>query len=324
MAVGRDQFTKGIVRDMYAYSLESYPQVAPVYTEIFDGFESTGAFEQSTNAIGVGQLDVKPEGEPISYQNAMEGFTVQGKNETFAAGIEFTLEQVMDMSPQKIANMVTEFASKYTEKYIMSKEDYYANFFNYGGYTAGHAIFNGSVPGNADASGDLCYDGEPFFNLSDNLRPSHPSGTDTYYNALALSLTETNLQTAYDLMTITNAVDARGDKISIQPDTLLVHPSLRWTASKLMTNVLQVGSAQNDKNTVANLFNLKEWRYFDTSTFWAIGKAKSGIKAYNRMPLTFDFFRDEDTKGYKANVVARWGGEVNDFRYWVGSNAPTS
>ena len=42
------------------------------------------------------------------------------------------------------------------------------------------------------------------------------------------------------------------------------------------------------------------------------------------MPLTFDFFRDEDTKGYKANVIARWGGEVNDYRFWVGSNAPTS
>jgi len=92
MAVGRDQFTKGIVRDMYAYSIEKYPQVPPVYTELFEGFDSTGAFEQSTNAIGVGQLDVKPEGEPITYQNAMEGFTVMGKNTTFAAGIEFTLE----------------------------------------------------------------------------------------------------------------------------------------------------------------------------------------------------------------------------------------
>ena len=324
MAVGRDQFTKGIVRDMYAYSIEKYPQVPPVYTELFDGFNSDGAFEQSTNAIGVGQLDAKPEGEPISYQNAMEGFTVQGKNETFAAGIEFTMEQVMDMSPQKIANMVTAFASGYTEKYIHSKEDYYSNIFNYGGYTSGNAIFNGSVPGNTDASGDLCYDGEPFFNLSDNKRPVHPSGTDTYYNAVVLDLTEANLQTAYNLMTVTNAVDARGDKISLKPDTLLVHPSLRWQADKLMTNQLQVGSAQNDKNTVQSMFRVLEWRFLDTSTFWAIGKAKNGIKAYNRMPLTFDFFRDEDTKGYKANVVARWGVEVNDWRYWVGSNAPTS
>ena len=324
MAVGRDQFTKGIVRDMYAYSIEKYPQVPPVYTELFEGFDSTGAFEQSTNAIGVGQLDVKPEGEPITYQNAMEGFTVMGKNTTFAAGIEFTLEQVMDMSPQKIANVVTAFASQYTDKYIISKEQFYSNFFNYGGYTAGHAIFNGSVPGNTDPSGDLCYDGEPFFNLSDNLRPNHPSGTDTYYNALALSLTEANLQTAYNLMTITNAVDARGDKISIQPDVLIYHPSLRWIAKKLMENELQVGSAQNDRNTVQNLLRPVEWRYVDTAAFWAIGKAKSGIKAYNRMPLTFDFFRDEDTKGYKANVIARWGGEVNDYRFWVGSNAPTS
>ena len=324
MAVGRDQFTKGLVRDMYAYSLESYPQVAPVYTELFEGFDSQGAFEQSTSAIGVGQLDVKPEGEPITYQNAMEGFTVQGRNDTFASGIEFTMEQVQDMSPTKISNMVTAFASKYTEKYIISKENYYSDFFNKGGFTAGHDIFNGSVPGNTDASGDLVYDGEPFLNLSDNLRPAHPSGTDTYYNAIAKTLTETSIQEAYELMTLTNAVDARGDKMSIQPDVLLIHPSLKWQADKLMGSPLQVGSAQNDPNTVQSLLRVIPWRYLDTATFWAIGKAKSGIKAYNRMPLTFDFFRDEDTKGFKANVVARWGGEVNDFRYWVGSNAPTS
>ena len=324
MAVGRDQFTEGIKKTMYAYSLESYPQVPPVYTELFDGFNSTGAFEQSTNAIGVGRLDEKPEGEAIKYQNAMEGWTVQGKNTTFAAGIEFTLEQVMDMTPDKIRNVVTDFASQFTQKYFITKEAFYAKYFNYGGYTAGNAIFNGSVPGSADASGDLCYDGKPFFNLSNNLRPLTPGGTAAYYNALALGISESNLQTAYNLMTVTNAVDSRGDAVMIQPDVILYHPSLRWTVMKLLNTEAQVGSAQNDLNTVKGLLRPVEWRYLSTSTFWAIGRAKSGIKAYNRMPLTFDFYRDEDTKGYKANVIARWGGEVNDWKFWVASNAPTS
>ena len=82
MAVGRNQFTEGMKKDMYAYSLERFPQVPPVYADLFEVVDSTSAYESSTNAIGVGRLDKKPEHEKIIYQNAMEGFTVVGKNET--------------------------------------------------------------------------------------------------------------------------------------------------------------------------------------------------------------------------------------------------
>lgn len=320
----RTDFTEGVKKDMYGYSLESYPTKPPVYETLFEQATSDSAYELHTNAIGMAQLTEKPEGNPIKFQTTTEGFTVAAKNHTYSAGLELTMEQVQDMNPAKIANMITAMAGTWTEKYFQTKETFYAKTFNYGGYTSGDAHFNASVAGYTDNSGNLVYDGKPFFNLSGNDRPLFPGATGSKYNAIALGLNEANIQALYDLITITNAVDSRGDKVNIDVDTLLVSPALKWTAMKLLETQKQVGSANNDINTVLNLLNLVEWRYLDTSTFWAIGKAKKGIKAYDRMPLTFDFWEDPITKGYKASAIARFGHEVNDFRYWGASNAPTS
>jgi len=320
----RTDFTEGVKKDMYNYSLESYPVKAPVYEQLYELSTSDSAYELSTNAIGMAKLTAKAEGTPIDFQSTTEGFTVAAKNHTYAAGLELSMEQVADMNPKKIADMVTGMAGTWTEKYIQTKEEFYAKTFNYGGYTSGDAHFNASVAGYTDNSANLVYDGKPFFNLTGNTRPLFPGGSGSKYNAIALGLDEANVQALYDLITVTNAVDSRGDKIVINPDTLLIHPSLRWTAMELLKSQQQVDSANNNINTILNLLNLVEWRYLDTSTMWCIGQAKKGIKAYERMPLTFDFFEDPITKGFKATVISRFGFEVNDFRYWGASNAPTS
>lgn len=320
----RTDFTDGVKKDMYSYSIESYPTEEPVYKSLFEEVQSDSAFELSTNAVGLGKLKKKAEGTPIKFGTTAEGFTVAAKMDTFADGIEFTMEEVEDMNPAKIANIVTTMAGTWTVKSLQTKEEFYADIFNKGGLTAGDEIFNASVANYTDNSGDLVYDGSPFFNLTGNKRPLFPGAAETHYNAIAAGLDEANIQALYDLLTITNAVDSRGDKIVVDADTLLISPSLRWTALKLLETQKQVGTANNDINTVLNLLTTVEWRYLNTPTFWAIGKAKKGIKAYNRKPLTFDFWEDPVTKGFKASVVERFGVEVNDFRYWAASNAPTS
>lgn len=322
----RYEFVEGMKRDMYDYILENqkYEDEKLVYPQLFEEKEAEGAYNKRTTVVGAGNLKETGESEEITYSKVGEGWTVHSKWLKFTDGLMFSKENVDDMTESKIYNLVTDMAATWLTGYNQTKEDLTANVFNYGGYTAGHSIFNGSAAGETDPSGNLCYDGKPFFNLSGNLRALVPNGTAAYYNAVALPLTETNVQTAYDLMTITNAVNSRGQKVIIKPDVLLYHPSQRWTVKKLLETELQVGSAQNDINTIKNMLKPVEWRFLDTSTFWALGYAKRGIRFYNRQPLTFDFYQDPKTKGYRADVVARFGIEVNDFRYWVGSNAPTS
>lgn len=295
-----------------------------VYPRLFEEDNATGAYELSTAGIGTDLLKEKPEGEKIKYSKVGEGFTVQSTWKTYSDGLEFSMENVDDMNERKISNLVSDKAKTWVQSYNQGKDQYAANVFNYGGHTAGNAIFNGSAAGLTDNSGDFCYDGKPFFNLEGNERPLLPNATGTHFNGYGLPLTEANLQTAYDKITRDNAVNSRGQKIIIQPTVLWYDSSLHWTVMKLLETQKEVGTANNTRNTVYKLISPVEWRFLDTEGMWGLGVAKKGIKFWNRKNLTFDFFRDKETGGYNATVMARYGIEVKNFRYWIGSNAPTS
>ena len=323
----RNSFTEGLKADMYAYGFEAYDSIPTVYDKIFEVEGSDKAYTQSTTVIDAGALVEKPENEQITFENAMEGYTVYGKNRTFAKGIQFSFEAVEDMEPGKIANLVKNYAQTWAKSAQINKEEFAAKFFLYGGYTAGHDVFNNTITGViTDPTGDLCYDGKPFFNLSGNLRPLYPGATATHYNSIATALSDSALKTAYTLMTSTNNVDSRGRRISLQPDTLVVPSALKFTALNILGATNVVNSANNDLNTAQNLVsNLLEWQYLNSDTdCWFLLKAKFGLKFHNRMPLTFDFYQDEDTKAYKATAMARWGAHVYDWRGVVASQVATS
>lgn len=326
MPAVRSQFTEGLRKDMYAYAFEAYDSLDLVHEKLFDVIGSSSAYEQSTNVIGAGSLEEKPEGEKILFENAMEGYTIYGKNRTYAKGIEFYMELVEDMEPAKIANIVTEYARGWGEMYGIKKEELAANFFNYGGFTAGHDTFNAKITGvtPSDAPTALCYDGKPLFNLSGNERPLYPGQTAAYYNGLALPLTADNIKTLYLRMTSTNNVNSRGKKIALKPDIILVPSALTFTADVILKSTNVVNSANNDVNPVQNIVTKQEWQYLSDTDAWFLMTTKKGLKFHNRKPLTFDFWQDSETGSYFASALARFGAHVKDWRFQAGSNFSTS
>lgn len=323
--VGRDSFTEGIKADMYAYGFNKYDSLPTVHDKVFEVVGSDKAYEQSTLVLDAGSLVEKKPKAKIDFENAMEGFTIRGKNRTFGKGIEFEMELVEDMPKEKIANIVTAYAMQWAERLVQKKEEFAASFFNYGGYTAGHEIFNATITGVVtDPSGNLCYDGKPLFNLSNNLRPLYPGDTAAYYNGIASALSAATLETLFLRMVSTNNVDSRGKKIALRPDTLLVPSALTFTADNILKATNITASPNNDINPMQNIVQKLEWQYLTSTTAWFIGKLGKGLKFHNRKPLTFDFYRDEETGSYKALCMARFGAHVYDWRYWHGSNAATS
>ncbi len=313
----RNSFTEAVRRDMYKVGFEVRDALPAVHEDIFEVTGSTGAYEQTTEILGAGNLNEKPETEKIVFENAMEGFTVYGKNRTYAKGIEFSMETVEDISPDKVANIVTDYAKRWGERYIQKKEKFAADFFINGGLTAGHDTFSAKITGvtPTDANTALTYDGYPFFNLSNNLRPLYPGGTGTYYNGLANALSQANLQTSYLRAVSTNNIDSRGEKIALKPDVLIVPSALTFTADVILQTTNVIGSGNNDVNPMNNILRKIEWQYLTDTDAWFIGLAKKGLKFHNRKGLTFDFWQDRETSGYKASVIARWGAHVYDWRY---------
>jgi len=323
MAIERSGFPQLVTKTAYKYFFENYDRLEPVYPKIFEVENSTGAYEQTTTAIKAGQINEKKEGSEVQLGNAMEGFTVIGKNRTFEGAYEFTLEIVEDASPEKIMNIVQAVASGWAEGVVASKETYAAKFFNYGGYTAGHDIFNNSITNVVtDPTGDLCYDGLPFFNLTGNRRYSKGGGS--YYNGLALALSSANLQTAYSLMTATNNRNERDEIVSLKPDTLLIPPALRFSAKNILEAERIVGSANNDINSTQNLVAPIEWQYLTDTDAWFLGKAKGGLVWQERKQPIIETVQDFKTGNYQVKITARWGARMENWRYWVGSQFATS
>ena len=319
--VGRNNFTIGMLKTMYDYFFEVYDQKDTVYDKIFKEEPSDAAFEQSTTVVGMGKLLLKPENEPIIFRQPQEGYTTYGINNTFADGIEISMEAVDDH--QRIDNLVRAAAQTWAEAVRWTKEKFYADTFNLGGKTAGDATFRNVIAGVLEQNADgLQYDGKPLINLSNNLRSSKGGGT--YYNGLALPLTQPNLITAVQLMQATNNRNERDEIVSIVPDTLVVPPALQYTARVILNSTLLPGTVNNDINALAGMMKLVVWDYLSGSTSWFVMKAGSGIVAQNRKEPVIDFYEDQDTKSYKANIVTRFGRRVDNWRYLVGSNAATS
>ena len=116
----------------------------------------------------------------------------------------------------------------------------------------------------------------------------------------------------------------RNQRVSIIPDTLLIPPSLRFTARTVLQSERMPGTVNNDINPVQNLVQPIEWQYLTNQNAWFLGVKGKGLKWHDRMSMTFDFYRDIDSMSYKATVIARWGAKVTNWRYWVGNNFLTA
>lgn len=320
----RSEFTELMQKDMYGWFFETYDTYAPVYPQIFQVEQSNSGFEKTTTGIGLGKLSERKEGNEIVASNLLEGWTIYAKNRTFSDSYYMTMEFVQDTPPEKVANILKAYAQTWAEGVVSTKEDFAAKFFIYGGYTAGNDVFNGSITGVVDdPSGDLCYDGKPFFNLSGNAR-SAKNGS-TYYNSLgASSLSVANIQTAYNLMTNTNNRNDKGEIIRIVPDTLLIPSALRFTAKSVLENEWTGGSANLDINPAQNIVKPLEWQYLTDTDGWFLGAARKGLKFYERLSPVIDFYQDETDKKYYATIDTRFGACVDNWRYWVAANISTS
>jgi hypothetical protein len=321
----RSEFTELMTRDMYGWFMESYDQLSPVYPSIFNVETLVGAYDSDTAGIGLGQLSERPEGNDIVASNPLEGYTVITKARTFSDSFFLTMEFVEDSTPEKMSGVMQGFASTWATGVVNSKETFAAKLFNYGGFTSGrHDTFDNTITGViTDSSGDLIYTGKPFFALTGNNHTAKDGST--YFNSLgALSLTGTNLQTAYNRMTNTNNYDERGEKIALRPDTLLIPPALRFTAKTILGSELLPGGANNDINTSQNLVEAIEWQYLTDTNGWFVGTRGNGIKFVERKAPVIDFFQDDISKKYYATIDARFGASVQDWRYWVAAGISTS
>ena len=317
----RANFVKGMVDENYPYAIEKYDEKPVVFSEIFDEEKTEGAYEQYTTVVSTGTAPKVGEGETMPRRQITEGYTVYCASKKFGEELALTNEAIEDN--RKIKKFMQKWSEGLGETYRRTQEDDHADIFNYGGFTAGDTTFLNDISGGVltTSYGKVCYDSVCFFNDSTNTRSSK-SGATYYNGVVTLQLNTTNIETLFNLMTVTNAYDEAGKKVQIIPDTLLVaYGSPNWfLARRIIESPASVDAVHAG---IANLWQSQlkviGWSSLTNASAWFIGCSKMGLKSNNRMPLKTYSYEDQRTRSQIVGWEFRFGKAVSNWRYWVGA-----
>ena len=306
-----------LTKDMYKAQFDFSKEAKPVRAEIFTIEKKTvGEGDKFTQLLGTNGVTRRTtENQTIDYNAVEEGHTSRGKLHVHHDGIVFSFETAK--FSVKFQNIVKSFAKTWSEDLEDKKEQMAADVFNKGGNLTGYYVFDGSYIGETAAYANLPYDGVPLFNLTGNSRTTKGGGT--YYNSVAgLSLDATNYETILELVADTNAVTELDRPARFSPDTILTksvsdyNAALRILVSSGLSGVDLNDVNPHNQNTQYALFNMRPilWRQYlnDTSNPFYVGKRQDPTWVFmeDKTP-EFNFFRDMDNGGYKANMLACFG-----------------
>lgn len=249
----------------------------------------------------------------------MESYTVVCKNRSFARKVPFSYESVQDA--KKTGNFINTTVGTWSKGLVTTKDKFYAKFFNYGAYSAGHDVFDNNITSVvSDSSNKLIYDSKAFFATD---HPDKVGNTYSNFNS-SYTLSYDNLKTVYNTFVNTNNRDERGDVIDLSPDTLLIPTALRFTAQEILQTTQLPDSFDNTINVLANIVQPLTWSRLTDTDGWFLGMRKMGLLATEREGVSLDFWQDEETKDYYASIFTRFGGCVTNWRYWIANAISTS
>lgn len=179
-----------------------------------------------------------------------------------------------------------------------------------------------SVFNNAFSSSYLQSDGDPLCSTS---HPTSPTDNTSKSNSGTSALTKANLETARQNMLA--FTDARGEKLNVMPDTILVPVALHETAWEIVNSVLDPTNANNTRNMQSSLgYSIIVDEYLTDANNWFLidsRMARMHLWWWDRVSTEF---ASDPTADY--NLQARYRGYMRysygpDSWYWIYGNNVT-
>lgn len=313
-----------VVFQKYDAVEKMYPMLGEVET-IDLGFKG----EKGTVVTNLGQPIEVRDGEEIPADSMERAFTWYLKGRGQGRRIDISLDDLAanDATSSVIAKL-RQAAADWGEGFATYKEEKIAGMFQKGTLSAGSATyFDGSYEGQDDPYPTKIYDGKPWFAATGNGHPLSANSATPFNLTAVLTLTQTNLQTVMTAMQDTNAIDDRGRKVMIRPNTLLVPPSLEFTAKTIIQSNQVAGTAQNDANVIRGALDVMVWRYLSdsaSSAAWWVGMRGKGLKIKDsgRPVITTEI--DQKRRVISFIAYGKFGAAVTDWRSWYAANKATS
>jgi phage major head subunit gpT-like protein len=256
------------------------------YSQVFDIYKSTKAWEEDLGVTGLGLLARRGEGSSIQYDTMHQGFLTRYTHAEFAGGFKITKIAMEDDQ----YGVVGERGAKRLAKSEKQTRE-----------TVAWLILNRAFDSN--------YVGGDAKELLATDHPNAGGAGGTYANELATAadISEASLEQA--CIDIGKFVDDRGLKEAVKPVKIIVPIDLDFEVNKIMKTEYEVGTANNTVNIVRSRFPggvmVSHW-LTDTDAWFIKTDADNGLKFFERRAPSFESDNDWDTDNVKYKVSTRY------------------
>lgn len=279
---------------------ETYDQYSTEFDKVFDQTTSQKAYEEELSVSMFGLAKVKPQGSPIEYDSAQQGFLTRYTHIVYALGFSVTREMMEDNQYELAIKNAKALAWSLRE----TKEQVHANLLNKAFVGSGNPTYG---------------DGKTMI-ASDH--PNIAGGTQSNTLATASDLSEASLEQA--CIDISLLTDDRGKLIALRPDKLIIPPQLQFEAQRILKSDGRVGSDVNDLNALKSMGLFQNGvmlmhRLSDPDAWFIKTSAPNGLTTFNRRSAMFEQDNDFDTENAKFKASERYSAGITDWRAIYGS-----
>jgi phage major head subunit gpT-like protein len=285
--MNRSQFNKSVVPGLFSFMTSSFQARPAFWSQVTTVKSSRRAFEESAYYAGLGLAPEKPEGEPIAYDDFIQGPTKRWSHKTYALGVRITEEMIEDSLypdiPTEMSDMTKELGSSMKETIEVLVHD----------------IYNGTTK--------TAGDGLAVFSTSHTKL-----GGGTWSNLLspAADLSVSSLRQA--IVEMENTTDDRSKQQVVKPVKLMVAPAEEWTAREILNSAYDPESAQNAINPLQSRnLQLVVNPYLTDSDAWFLIGDRNPFITFMRRKVKFAKDGDFETGDAKFKGSFRISTEVN-------------
>lgn len=289
----RSQLFKNIVEPILNTQFNGvYNQRADEYKQVFkeeDGIKR--AYHEDVVLYGFGAAPLLPDGQPVTYDEGGQLYVKRYPYDVYGLAFALTKTLVEDGDHVRVGST---YSKHLAQSMMETLETVTCNHLN--------RAFNASYTGG---------DGVAL------VSASHPVIGGAQSNLLtSASLSQTSIEQA--VITIRQAQDARGKKVRILPQQLVVHPSNMLQAEVILKSVLRAGTNNNDLNPVKSMASINKTAVMSrltSSTAWYVQTdAKDGMKVLWRRKMDKGMEGDFETDSMRYKATMRFGSGWTEWR----------
>lgn len=281
--------------------MNQYNQLEPIFPKVFNMKTSTKAFEDTFEVSGLGTFRLKPEGNPIAYDDPVQSLRKRIVFSVYALGFRTSMEMLMDDQHSVVERMADDLGESARDH----KENVAWGVFN---DAFSGTIYKGIPEGDGTARA-LC--STSHIGLKDGATRSNRPSPDVAFSVSGLQAAVTNFE-------LTKGPSGR--QIRIVPKVIVHHPNDRFTVAQVLDSSQEPFTADNQINAVSasrlGLSAISVPYLTDTDNWFLLAdKSNHSIKWYDRMEFTFERNKDAGTKDTMWDGMYRAGAT---FETWYG------